>query len=94
MAGYYQEGGSSTVLGALPLASSLTDPLASQLSSPYEQQASALEGQAQSDVQQAVAYRQSLGKLAPRNSFNQEALGIDAYQVRNFASRPPPSRRI
>lgn len=84
VASYYQQGASSTVLGALPFATSLTDPLASQLSSPYQQQASALGGQAQSDVQQAMTYRQSLAKLAPRNAFNQEALGIDAYQVRNF----------
>jgi tetratricopeptide (TPR) repeat protein len=85
VASYYQNGGAASTLTGLPFSSSVTDPLASQQASPFEQQATALEGQAQTNVQQALAYRQSLAKLAPKNSFNQEALGIDAYQVRNFA---------
>ena len=85
VASYYQSGGASSSLSGLPFSSSISDPLASQLASPYQQQATALDGQAQTDVQQALAYRQSLAKLAPKNSFNQEALGIDAYQVRNYA---------
>ena len=32
----------------------------------------------------ATEYRQSLAKLDPKNAFNQEALGYDAYYARSY----------
>jgi cytochrome c-type biogenesis protein CcmH/NrfG len=84
VASFYANSGAHSVLSGLSF-SSLTDPLATDTAAPYEQQASALGQQVTTDLQQATIYRQSLAKLDPRNSFNQEALGIDAANARSYA---------
>jgi hypothetical protein len=85
VASYYQNGTGGSMLHSLPFGSSLTDPLAQQLAQPYSAAASTLQQQGTSDFQQATEYRQSLAKLDPKNAFNQEALGYDAYYAQSYS---------
>ena len=85
VATYYQQGGATTPLAGLTLTSGLSDPIASQLASPYQRQYASLSAQAAADFGQAVTYRQSLAKQDPKNAFNQELLGFDAANSRNYA---------
>jgi tetratricopeptide (TPR) repeat protein len=84
VASFYQSNGASSVLSGLAFSSSLSDPVAAQLAAPYSQQANAIGSQLTTDLQQATIYRQSLAKLDPRNSYNQELLGFDAAEARSY----------
>jgi tetratricopeptide (TPR) repeat protein len=84
VAGYYQNGTGGAVMHSLPFGSSLSDPMAQQLALPYSDEASALQQQSTGDFQRATEYRQTIAKLDPKNAFNQEALGYDAYYARSY----------
>jgi tetratricopeptide (TPR) repeat protein len=84
VASYYQQGSATAPLAGLTLASGLSDPIASQIASPYQRQYASLSAQAAADFGQATTYRQSLVKADPKNAFNQELLGFDAANSRNY----------
>ncbi|MGN6378142.1 MAG: tetratricopeptide repeat protein [Gaiellales bacterium] len=83
-AGFYENGTGGSVMRNLPFGSSLTDPLATQQAQPYTDQVNVLSQQGTADFQRATEYRQSLARLDPKNAFNQEALGYDAYYARAY----------
>jgi tetratricopeptide (TPR) repeat protein len=85
VAGFFDPTGSGgTSLSGLKIAGRASNPLTTAAAQPYQSQARALDSQASSDFQQAVAYRQTLVRLDPRDANNQDLLGYDAAYAQNF----------
>lgn len=85
VASYYDPtGAGGSLLPGLKIAQSATDPLTTAAASPYTAQLQTLDSQASSDFGQAVLYRQSIGKIDPKDSNNQDLLGYDAAYAQNY----------